>query len=482
MLLGALFEGWGRVSPSGAEQLEVARVTHELSSVEEGCVFALLDGVGPESRAIIDQAIAAGACAILTDAPEQVGDQLPVVVAASVRPAFAVAARRLSGHPDRQLSVIAVTGTNGKSTIVHILGQVLGPRGGCGRIGTIYVDDGKRVVVANKTTPEAGVMYPALRRMIDNGCRYAAMEASSHGLTQARLFGIDLRYAIFTNLTRDHLDYHGDMASYLAAKQSLFAMLPAEGWAILPSDDPAGRAMPVPVGRRLFYGRAADADLRFELGPLDKHGTWVVFHHGSQRVRVKQSLMGLHNAYNLAAVLGVLLVEGVPLAEAAHSLEQVEAPPGRLECIPGPGFDVLVDYAHTPDAFDKVLTTCRALHPARLLVVFGAGGCKDSGKRPEMGAIASRFADRIYLTSDNPRTEDPEAIIAEIAAGSSCDCVRIVNRREAICLALSEAQPGDLVLVAGKGHENYQEIAGIRHPFDDRAVVREFLSEKGSES
>jgi UDP-N-acetylmuramoyl-L-alanyl-D-glutamate--2,6-diaminopimelate ligase len=257
-------------------------------------------------------------------------------------------------------------------------------------------------------------------------------------------------------------------------------MLSEDGVAILNVDDPAGRRMPVPRGRRIGYGTSKDADLRVQVLAMDAARTDVDVGWAGRRARLCLPTVGLHNVYNATATLAVLLLEGVELPEATSWLETIELPPGRMERIEGPGFDVLIDYAHSPDALAKVLTACRMLGSGTLRLVFGAGGNKDEAKRPEMGEVASRHADCIYLTSDNPRDEDPEAIMDMIATGIDREVVRISDRRQAIAAALDDARSGDVVVVAGKGHESYQEVAGVLHPFDDRAVVRELMRALGS--
>jgi UDP-N-acetylmuramoyl-L-alanyl-D-glutamate--2,6-diaminopimelate ligase len=386
-------------------------------------------------------------------------------------------ARRLYRQPDRDLIVIGVTGTNGKTTTTFLLGQLLDPLGKTGRIGTLTYFNGLAEEAAGRTTPEATDFYRCLREMATNGCKYAAVEISSHGLMYDRVLGLELRYAIFTNLSRDHLDFHGDMESYFLAKHKQFDHLVEGGVGIVNWDDAYGRRIQVPARAKLLsYGTSPDADLRFEVLHQDISGCEFNLHWQGRTALFKIPLLGQHNIYNYSAALAVALCEGRELEELSRVAHRSKAVPGRTEFLNlGQDFGVVVDFAHTPDALANVLEACGEGKPKRLIVVFGAGGDRDQSKRPEMGAAVDARADIIFLTSDNPRSENPESIMEMIRkgirrpVGEGLYC--IPDRRAAIEQAIDIAQTGDLLVIAGKGHETTQEIEGRLRPFDDRTVA-----------
>ncbi|MDJ0841430.1 MAG: UDP-N-acetylmuramoyl-L-alanyl-D-glutamate--2,6-diaminopimelate ligase, partial [Acidobacteriota bacterium] len=320
-----------------------------------------------------------------------------------------------------------------------------------------------------------------LCEMATNGCRYAAMEVSSHGLQFGRVLGLQLRYALFSNLSQDHLDFHGDMESYFLAKQKQFDHLVEGGVAVINIDDAYGRRLHVPERARLIrYGTSPEADLQFVVNKLDVLGGNFTLSFEGKSVEFQIPLIGKHNIYNYTAAAAVALCEGRTLADLAATAHQIAGVPGRTEMLNlGQDFGVVVDFAHTPDALVNVLTACATVATGRLITVFGAGGDRDHTKRPEMGAAVERLSDVIYLTSDNPRTEDPELIMDMVQAGMKRapgkDFIRDWDRRRAIESALNRAESGDLVVIAGRGHETYQDIDGKLTPFDDRVVASRFI-------
>jgi UDP-N-acetylmuramoyl-L-alanyl-D-glutamate--2,6-diaminopimelate ligase len=318
--------------------------------------------------------------------------------------------------------------------------------------------------------------------MGDQGVRAVALEASSHALAQHRLDGLRFDVATFTNLGRDHLDYHSDQQAYLASKARLLELLKPRGWAVVNGMETAWRELSVPEDRTLTFGISEDADLVARDLVLLSHGSRFSLRFGGEQMEVELPLLGAFNVENALAASGIALAAGLALDETAERLSSAPPVPGRLEVVMGNPFTVLIDFAHTPDALSRILWTLRPLTPGRLLVVFGAGGDRDKGKRPEMGQVVSEGADLAFVTSDNPRTEDPDSIIDDIVEGMAWTSYhRITDRREAIRNALETAEPGDIVLLAGKGHETYQDLGDIRIPFEERVIVQEFLEETGAE-
>ncbi|MGB9670745.1 MAG: UDP-N-acetylmuramoyl-L-alanyl-D-glutamate--2,6-diaminopimelate ligase [Halothiobacillaceae bacterium] len=440
------------------------------------------------------QAVSRGAVAILASEGDasrlRAALGVPVIVLEDPVPVLGLLADRFYGEPSKAVRVIGVTGTNGKTSVTHFIAQALALAGQpAGLIGTLGMGPWGALAATTHTTPDVLAVHAELARQRDAGVRYVAMEVSSHALDQGRVAGVRFRAAVFTNLSHDHLDYHGSMAAYARAKCRLFGELKPSA-AILNMDDALGRELLERLQGRMplwAYGlgmppwSAEEAALVETCGlQLGADGLRLELRTPLGSGVLKSSLLGEFNASNLLAALATLLELGMPLADALTHLGRVQAPAGRMERFAAPGYPlVVIDYAHTPDALDKALRTLRRHTAGRLTVVFGCGGERDVAKRPRMGAVAASLADRVVLTDDNPRGEDGEAIIRAIRAGmpESGDVVIERDRRRAIALAVAEAAPEDIVLVAGKGHEDYQEVAGERRPFSDRAVVLELLGE-----
>jgi UDP-N-acetylmuramoyl-L-alanyl-D-glutamate--2,6-diaminopimelate ligase len=499
--LGELFANVGAVVPQDAAALDVRALAVDSRRAGPGSLFAALPGVNADGTQFAAQAVQRGAVAVLAGKPVEAG--APVVVAENPRKAFSLAAARFFGEPSRRLSLFGITGTNGKTTTAYLVEQLSAARGlGTGLIGTVECRWPGGRLPATHTTPESHELQELLRRMLDAGAQVVAMEVSSHALSQERAAGCVFAGAAFTNLTRDHLDYHGTLDAYFDAKAKLFReLLPRGAAAVLNFDDPRvlalARELPDALGFSLrgAPGAALTAEnlqstldgLRFRLrtaAPLTP-----------QLADIESPLVGAHNAENLLAAIGLLLGSGVPLGEIVRVTHEARGAPGRLERVEDPdGRVVLVDYAHSDDALARVLDAVRkaAGTSPRLVCVFGCGGDRDRGKRPLMGAAAAERADLVIATSDNPRTEDPLAILAEVEpglrqggkphldprharGGADGYCV-IPDRREAIELALRCARPGDAVLIAGKGHEDYQIVGTEKRPFDDRSEARRALA------
>jgi UDP-N-acetylmuramoyl-L-alanyl-D-glutamate--2,6-diaminopimelate ligase len=469
----------------GALDASCTGVTHDSRRVARGAVFVALLGLKANGAIFAPQAIAAGASAIVAEAPPAADVSIPWIVVGDARLALAWLAAEFFEHPSRAMKVVGITGTNGKTTTSFLTSAILDAAGiQSGLMGTVTYRVGDRAFDATRTTPEAPDLQSFMRDMVDEGCGACVMEVSSHALALKRVDGIQFSGAIFTNLTRDHLDFHTDMEDYFAAKRRLFEMLPADAPALINIDDPRGASLVEIAGRPVTYGINKTADV--SPGPLSYSLAGLDFDvrtpHGV--VHVHSKLVGKPNVYNILAAVGTALELGVPIDAVENGLQRLPGVPGRFEVVSGEDDDVtvVVDYAHTDDALRNLLETARPMATRRLITLFGAGGDRDRTKRPLMGMVAARLSDVVVITSDNPRGEDPERIIEEVRRGadaetrqSNASVVTEVDRREAILQAVRDAGAEDVVLIAGKGHEKYQEVAGRRLPFDDIEVAREAL-------
>ncbi len=456
-------------------------ITADSRRVASGQAFAAYAGMRLHGRDFVPQAIAAGAPAVLWDEdegrPEGLPEGMPGVGVPALKQHISALADLLYGQPSRMLRIIGVTGTNGKTSCTHWIAQAMTGLGQKTAVmGTLGNGIPPALTYTGNTTADAAELQRQLAEFVAQGASFVAMEASSEGLDQGRVNAVRFDTAVLTNLTRDHLDYHGDMEHYAAAKARLFAW-PDLRAAVLNADDAFGRRL---LAEEVVSAREV---VTYGLVHGDVRGTSLQTGTGGLSMRVETpwgkgqlqaSVVGRFNAENLLACLSVLLMNGVELDAALLALSAVVPPPGRMQMAGGGKQPlVLVDYAHTPDALEKVLTTLRQSGLAgRLFCVFGCGGNRDAGKRPLMGEIAARLADQVVVTSDNPRHEDPLQIVAEIRAGMSMAAEWVeTDRARAIARAIAAAEPGDIVLIAGKGHENWQEVAGQRYPFDDLQVA-----------
>jgi len=460
-------------------------VVYDSRAVTPGSVFVALQGLRADGAAFAPQAVAAGAAAVVAAAgvnPAAGAAWLPVT---DPRLALALLAAEFNGHPSRSMRVVGVTGTNGKTTTAYLVRAILEAAGiKCGLMGTVSYCIGDREIEASRTTPEAPDVQGLLREMLEEACGACVMEVSSHALALRRVDGLQFAAGVFTNLTRDHLDFHGNMEAYFAAKRRLFEILPATAPAVVNLDDPRGAALVEVSGTPVTYAITKAADVT--PGPLSYslHGLAFDVRTPQGIVHVKSTLVGKPNVYNILAAAGVTAAMGIPLDAIEKGLARLTGVPGRFEVVSRPKDDitVVVDYAHTDDALRNLLETARPMATRRLITVFGAGGDRDRTKRPLMGMVAARLSDVVIITSDNPRGEDPAQIIEEVMRGaepetrqSGARVLTVVERGDAIRRAVAEAQAGDVVLVAGKGHEKYQVIGGTSFPFDDVAVARDAL-------
>ena len=462
-----------------AGDVECSGICYDTRTMVPGCLFVALPGYKTDGHKYIAQALEQGAAAVLCQHPPE--GEGPWLVTPDARAALAAVSANWFGHPARDLTLLAVTGTNGKTTTTYLLKAmlegVLGAR--VGLIGTNQNMVGEEVLPAHRTTPESYEVQQLLREMADAGCTHVVMEASSHALVLHRLDGLRFRAGIFTNLTQDHLDFHGTMEAYRDAKGLLFRQ---SDTAVLNLDDEAGRyfARTVAVPRLTYSERRDEADLtakNLRLFP-DRVEFEAVAAGAISRVRLP--IPGGFTVYNALGVLTCGLALGLPLADCADALAKAPGVKGRIEVVPVPAdFAVIIDYAHTPDALENILTTVRDFTAGRVICLFGCGGDRDRTKRPQMGAIAGSLADVAVVTSDNPRTEDPEAIIRDILPGLEGTAAEVVvepDRRAAIRRALSLAKPGDTVVLAGKGHETYQEVGTRVLHLDEREEVAAYFA------
>ncbi|HEX8296621.1 MAG TPA: UDP-N-acetylmuramoyl-L-alanyl-D-glutamate--2,6-diaminopimelate ligase [Chthoniobacteraceae bacterium] len=489
MKLAALLHNVATISVDGPTDREITSIAYDSRKAGAGSLFVALKGEKVDGAKFVESAVNAGTEAVVSERGQQKSSATGVVVA-NARDALADLAANFYQHPARHLKVAGITGTNGKTTtaflIKHICEQTLHR---CGLIGTVRYEVGDRILPASRTTPESLEVHELLWQMRSAGCKAAVMEVSSHALIQARVRGVEFDAAIFTNLTQDHLDYHRTMESYFEAKTLLFSGLAGQkkkGKAVINLDDRYGAQLAtrfkgeVPI---ITYGVGVHADFRASNVRIDFNGTSYQLDANGKSYLVRLPLIGQFNVYNSLAALAGSFAMGVDVRAGVLSLANATAVPGRLEAVPAQRqFRVFVDYAHTDDALLNVIQTCRELKPARLIVVFGCGGSRDKLKRPRMGAVVDLHADWAIITSDNPRKEDPLAIIEDIKPGMKRGNYEVlVDRREAIFKAVELAQPRDIILIAGKGHETYQEFADRTTPFDDVAVAREALEGKRME-
>jgi UDP-N-acetylmuramoyl-L-alanyl-D-glutamate--2,6-diaminopimelate ligase len=463
-------------------RVPVSALTADSRRAGPGVAFAAYPGAVHDGRAYIPQAIAAGAPAVFWEQDHFLWDpawQVPNVAVAGLKARIGEIAACVYGDPSCRLHMIGVTGTNGKTSVSHWIAQALNSLGTPSVvIGTLGNGFSERLSPASNTTPDAVQLQEMLAHFVQENARACAMEVSSHGLHQGRANGCRFNVAVLTNLSRDHLDYHGSMEAYAAAKAGLFAW-PGLEHAVLNLDDEFGQALAAkPAGAKIAGYGFARGEVVAEMVRAGREGLALALNTAWGRGELKSPLLGRFNAYNLLAALATLLVSGVPLEQACAALAQAKPPAGRMQTLGGGVRPlVVVDYAHTPDALEKVLATLRPLAgEGRVICVFGCGGNRDKGKRPLMGRAATRGADLVFVTSDNPRNEEPLAIIADILEGVQGEAVRTEpDRARAIFEAVGAAKAKDIVLIAGKGHEDYQEVAGQKLHFSDVEVAQKAL-------
>ena len=466
---------------------EISSIEQDSRKVQAGCLFIAVRGTNVDGHSFIPQVISAGASAVVCETlPEELSNDVTYIKVDDCNLALAMLASAWNGYPSEQLTLVGVTGTNGKTTIATLLYRLFSKLGyPCGLLSTVcnYVID--REIPATHTTPDPLQLNNLLREMVEEGCAYAFMEVSSHSADQKRIGGLDFDGGIFTNLTRDHMDYHKTVENYLKAKKSFFDNLPAKAFALSNADDKNGEVMMQNTkARRRLYSVRTGADYTAKIIEEAFEGMELQFSVGGKALcPVVTHFVGRFNASNLAAVFGAAIELGANIDEVLVKMSELVPVNGRFEAIRSPkGFSAIVDYAHTPDALINVLEAIKEIlgDKGRIITVVGCGGNRDKGKRPIMAKESALRSDRLMLTSDNPRFEEPDEIIKDMQAGLDSEELRaktisITDRREAIRTALMIAEKGDVILIAGKGHEDYQDVKGTKHHFDDHEVVREAM-------
>lgn len=488
MKLAVLLEGLPcRAAPSWLDDIEVLGLEYDSRRVEPGFVFFAFPGSRTSGALYARQAVERGAVAVVSELPAPAGFPAPWIEVEHGRRALALASLRFFGHPDRRLRLAGVTGTNGKTTTVFAVDAMLRHAGRrCGMAGTVVYRIGGRESMAVNTTPESLDLARMMDEVARGGDADFVFEVSSHALALERVYGLALHTAVFTNFTQDHLDFHGTMENYFAAKHRLFegAGGPPPKFAVINSDDPWSERIATGGGtERWTYGTGERAAFRVKDIETGFEGVRFAVAHPGGETRIASPLCGRINVYNLTAAFAAGVALGLEPEEAAAGLSACRSVPGRFERVDaGQPFLVIVDYAHTEDALKNLIEAARALEPKRVITVFGCGGDRDKTKRPRMGETAAALSDLVVATSDNPRSENPLDILNDILVGlRKHDTPHIVepDRRSAIRLAIGRAAAGDIVLIAGKGHETYQVLAGGTIPFDDRQVAREVLEDFG---
>lgn len=458
----------------GDGEVVVTDAFHDSRRVEPGSIYLAIAGEHFDGHDFALEAVRAGALGLVVE--RLLPLEVPQIVVADTRRVMAPLAVSLHGDPSRRVSVVGVTGTNGKTTVTHMLESIaLASNRSCGLIGTIETRIGTDLIPNPHTTPEATDFQRLLRVMVDHGADLVACEVSSHSLTLNRVAGTTFAVAAFTNLSQDHLDFHGSIEAYFESKAMLFEMAVNR---VIWSEDPFGARLAGRYPGALLVG--GNGEVRASEWNADARGTGFKLHLPAGDVTTRINLPGRFNVANALVAAASASLIGFDPAEIATGLQRLEWVPGRFENVAeGSGFSVIVDYAHTPDGIANVIASARSMTAGRVIAVIGAGGDRDQGKRPHMGRAGSA-ADLLVVTSDNPRSEDPEVIIDQVMSGVATPAVlRVADRRQAIAAAVASAAAGDIVLVLGKGHEPGQETAGVVRPFDDRQVAREILKELG---
>jgi UDP-N-acetylmuramoyl-L-alanyl-D-glutamate--2,6-diaminopimelate ligase len=476
------------VDISGDEPYAIRSLQQDSRQVREDDVFIAIRGLNSDGHQFVEDAIAKGASVIICEEPYYTNAKgVSIIEVEETRPLLGKLAQAFQGYPSRSLTNIAITGTNGKTTVSTLVWQILNHLGEeVGLLGTVTKNYGGQEEKSKLTTSDPVEIASDMKKMLDSGCTVVSMEVSSHALDQLRTSGIQWDVAAFTNLSHDHLDYHKSLDKYAAAKKSLFDGLDRTAWAVINFDDPFGELMIEDCDAKIIdFSFSKDTSIKCTLDSSDQYGSSIRI----DDIKVETPLVGTFNAYNVTEAFLICTALGYDASEVSHAISTCFGAPGRLEKVNKPEDRenlpiVFVDYAHTPNALENVSSTLNEIKEAEqpLLIVFGCGGDRDKAKRPEMAKIAEKYGDNILVTSDNPRSENPELIIREIESGFSkkASWKSIVSRKEAIASAIREAPDNAIILIAGKGHETYQEINGDRIPFDDREEAREALDLRSS--
>lgn len=470
---------------------DITGLTYDSRQIRPGNLFIAITGYKTDGHEYIKDAVSKGAQAIVIQDSGYRSDEYTWVEVPDSRIAMADLSSAFFGYPSGKMNIIGVTGTNGKTTTTNLIAYVLEASGyKTGLVGTIHNRIGSETIPVHHTTPEAPDLQDLFVSFLDKGASYVVMEVSSHALDLSRVRGTEFDVAVFTNLTQDHLDFHGDMEKYLAAKGKLFASLNQKGikqrrkFAVINSDDQYSETLAeMTTAAVITYGIRTNADVRATNVKVEAEGVSFTLKYTNQEIPVHLELTGIFNVYNALAAIAVGLVEGIPVEKIINTIEQIKGIPGRFEKVDeGQEYTVIVDYSHTPDSLENCLKTAREFVRGRIITVFGCGGDRDKTKRPIMGEVSARLSDFTVITSDNPRSEDPQAIIDDIIPGinkvvKNDKYMQLLDRKEAIFQAIGLAKPGDVVIIAGKGHEDYQVIGSRVLNFSDKEVARTAIQE-----
>lgn len=476
----------------GDQNVSIQDITADSRAVKLNSLFIALDGATVDGHNYIDKAVAAGAVAVIVSKPVTVPDDVCVITVSDTRQAMMVCVPYFFDYPANRMRMVGVTGTNGKTTTTHMIRHILKAQGHkVGVIGTVHIMIGDTSYPIHNTTPDVVDLQHILHQMVQENVEYCVMEVSSHALALGRVSGVEFDTAVFTNLTQDHLDFHKTFENYLAAKCKLFEQVSAANQvkdnkgAVINIDDSYGyRVMEKTTAPTITYSTLGKGTLNASDVHMSTKNSQYTVNYKGESYPVSMNTTGLFNVYNTLAAIGACLQEGISMEAIDTALKTFSSVPGRFELIEeGQDFAVVVDYAHTPDGLQNILETAKAIKENRIIIVFGCGGDRDATKRPIMGRIAAEYGDKIYVTSDNPRTEDPVQIVKDVEVGVK-EALRdgtsyevIVDRREAINHAIHDAKAGDIVIIAGKGHENYQILKNETIHFDDREEARKALKE-----
>ena len=463
--------------------VEITGITNDSRKVRPGYLYVAIKGYKADGHNFIKKSLECGAQAIVSEEKLSLDTSIPQIVVRNTRKALSSLSCCFYNNPSQKINVVGVTGTNGKTTTTFLTKSIIEKAGyEAGLIGTINYQIGEKMITAQETTPESVELQRLIAEMVEAKIKFAVMEVSSHSAIQHRIENIDFKTAVFTNITAEHLDYHKTISNYMNAKVELFKNLRKDSFAVLNADDEFSEYFADRTNAKiLWYGIKNDADIKAEICRESTSDIMIKLKYSGKEIDMKIPFVGVHNVYNVLAAVASAISLGFELDVIKSGIETAPTVPGRLESVPcNRGFEVVVDYAHTPHALETVLQALRNLVKGRILLVFGCGGDRDKEKRPLMGRIADEKSDIFWLTNDNPRSEDPLNIIDGIKAGikPGRSFHTQINRHKAIADALSEATDGDLVLVAGKGHEKYQIIKDTIIPFDDREVIKAILSGK----
>jgi len=451
-------------------------IEYDSRKIKQGDIFAALEGAELDGHDYIDKAVENGAKLILVSKEVIMKHPVSYILVKDLRQKLGFITSNLYDHPQKKLKIIGITGTNGKTTVTYMMEKLLGEKK-CARIGTVEYKIGDEVIPAPNTTPESADLVKLCQKAVDKGLKYLIMEVSSHSLSMGRVEMLDFDAAVFTNLTEEHLDYHKTMEEYFLAKRKLFTKLKKPNTAVINIDDEYGKRLYEEFGG-ISYGMES-GDLRGEILGIKKEGKRVKINFGDMHKDITLKILGRYNIYNLLGALGAAYIVTGDMEKLLHRVKEIKSAPGRFEIIDeGQNFTVIVDFAHTSDALENVLKNIRELKTKRIITIFGCGGDRDTIKRPIMGSIAEKYSDLVIVTSDNPRTEDPVRILKDIKKGiHRPDTMFEVDRERAIEDGVALAREGDILLITGKGHEDYQVIGHEKVHFDDREMARKYIKQ-----